>query len=643
MGIGSLTWIALIPGLSGSFLFDDAPNLEKLGSLGPISNWELFRVFVFGGGAGPLGRPISLASFLINANDWPADPASFKYTNILIHLLIGVILFSTIRKLMYSIGRSAIESDWVALLATALWLLNPFLVSTTLYVVQRMTQLCTLFSILGIFVYLQGRLWLPTKRLFGYSTITLGICLTTLLAAYSKENGILLPTLILVIEFSLRDHWKTRSPNWRWQALFLGIPTITILIYIISFLPSATKPLATRDFTVAQRLLTEPRILLEYLFYLLVPHIQSRGLYQDGITLSTGLFSPWTTFIAIASITGLVISGWLARRKWPIFSLSMLFFFAGHLLESTTPPLELYFEHRNYLPAIFLFLPIASSIEKLWKKKKPLLALSIALIFFSSYTFATWQCSRLWGDFDKLMLVWAEMNPRSPRAQNSAVQTWVRLNRPDLALNLLDESRKKMPESALLTANYLSYRAYLGILSPQEFMEGANRLRRQPFDAQILLSLKYLVETLNANAPLPDHSSIMMDLLENMRNDLKGKIPVAHRYTYYLQGLLLSGQGDAEGSYNYLNEALLHYKKVETALHIVSMLAMHNQLPQALGMLEQSKHLLDSQSDKELGRYRSTYEQEISRLRDILKDNILNNSQPIPIKSDGDPEKINNR
>ena len=610
-----LTWFILAPGSKGPFLFDDFPNLEKLGSFGPITSWELFRAFVFGGGAGPLGRPITLATFLLDANDWPADPAPFKRTNILIHILIGIILFPTIRKLLSSIGRSPAQANWTALVATTLWLFNPFLVSTTLYVIQRMTQLAALFSILGIWAYLQGRLWLFTRPVFGYINLSLSVGLFTLLAAYSKENGILLPFLILVIEFTLRYHWKKPEPDWRWQILFLGLPTLMILIYLATYLSGATRPLDIRNFTIAQRLLTEPRIILEYLFYLLFPHIQTRGLYQDGLSISTSIVSPWTTLPSVLGIILLVISGWWARRQWPLFSLATFFFLGGHLLESTTLPLELYFEHRNYLPSVFLFLPIATGIFGLWERNKLKLSLLISCIFCSGYALATWQCARLWSDENQLMLVWAKTNQLSARAQNSAVQTWIRLGNSDRALAHLETSLREIPDSALLTANYLSYKAHLGSLSPKEFAEGASRLRHQPFDAQILKALNYLVETLNANAPLPEYTVIMMDLLTSIRNDLQGRVPVAHRYTYYLQGLLLSGQGDGEGAYKYLNEELTFTKSLETSLHMVSLLATYHHFQQALRMLDQSQHLLQTQSDNSLRRQRSTYLDEIASLR----------------------------
>ena len=141
------------------------------------------------------------------------------------------------------------------------------------------------------------------------------------------------------------------------------------------------------------------------MFHLLIPHIQTRGLYQDGIVISTGLLTPWTTLPALLGLLTLGVGGWLARWRWPLLSLAILFFLAGHLLESTTIALELYFEHRNYLPAIFLFLPIAAGIMALRDQIKPVLVALIAILVSGSYAIAAWQGARLWGDENQLMLV----------------------------------------------------------------------------------------------------------------------------------------------------------------------------------------------------------------------------------------------
>jgi tetratricopeptide (TPR) repeat protein len=74
-------------------------------------------------------------------------------------------------------------------------------------------------------------------------------------------------------------------------------------------------------------------------------------------------------------------------QKRPVIAMAILFFFLNHLVESTVIPLELIFEHRNYLPSMFLFLPIAAGFIRVydycWANKQPLIPVLIVLLVFS--------------------------------------------------------------------------------------------------------------------------------------------------------------------------------------------------------------------------------------------------------------------
>src|SRR5690606_4062183 len=131
------------PALTGPFLFDDFPNLEHLAALdgrldlASLANYaSLYR--------SEPGRPLSMLSFVINDFDWPSNPWSFKYTNLMLHLLIGTIIFGFTRTLARLRDPVAAHADLVALLTMAAWLLHPMQLSTSMLVVQRMTQVSAL-------------------------------------------------------------------------------------------------------------------------------------------------------------------------------------------------------------------------------------------------------------------------------------------------------------------------------------------------------------------------------------------------------------------------------------------------------------------------------------------------------------------
>ena len=186
-----LTAVVYWPGLTGPFLFDDFANLDALGQYGGVRDLETLRLFVLGGHSGPAGRPIALLSFLLDSTTWPADPRPFKVTNLLLHLLNGVILFALTRLLLLLSGKLGPgRCTFAALLVAGAWLLHPFLVSTVLYPVQRMAMLSTLFILLGLWGYAHGRLLLTKKPLRAYLWMSVSLAGCTVLAILSEENGV---------------------------------------------------------------------------------------------------------------------------------------------------------------------------------------------------------------------------------------------------------------------------------------------------------------------------------------------------------------------------------------------------------------------------------------------------------------------
>ncbi|MFZ5485710.1 MAG: hypothetical protein ACOY5G_01730 [Pseudomonadota bacterium] len=340
------------PGIGSGFFFDDYPNLSGLAH---VSDLNSAIAFITEPKGGPLGRPVALASFLLNTPSWEVAPADFIHTNICLHLLNALLLMWCALRVQRLRGDTGLRAHWLALAVAALWMAQPLLVSTNLMIVQRMTTLALTFSLLGTLGYLKGLELLAARRVrAGYATLSASVVLGTVLAVFSKENGALLPLLLLVLQATLLQ--RTVAPLGaaykKWTLVFLGLPALCILGYILKLLPNLAGAYSTRDFTWQERVLTEPRIVLRYLSLLLMPRRALIGPFQDDFPVSTGLLQPATTLAALLLIAGLIASALWLRRRAPVYAFAVLWFFAGHLLESTIIPLELYFEHRNYLPAI---------------------------------------------------------------------------------------------------------------------------------------------------------------------------------------------------------------------------------------------------------------------------------------------------
>jgi len=616
-----LTVFVYWTGLQGNFLFDDYPNLQDLGTYGVIDSWDKVRNFISNGFSGPTGRPISLLSFLIDANTWPASPYSFKYTNLMIHLLNGVLLYWAILLLLKNYNYKENKSIWIALVASAIWLLHPYFVSTTLYVVQRMAQLATLFSLVGIVGYLKCRLSIPFRPVRAYIGMVFFLGLGTVFATYSKENGALLPFLILVIEFCNPN--KMNRPIWQWRAFFLWLPSIAILVVLSKYITFAEDPWPNRNFNMIERLYSESRILCEYLFNLLIPQVELRGLYQDAFIVSKSIFNPITTLYSIVFLLALLFLALFFKKRYPLFALGILFFLTAHLMESTVIGLELYFEHRNYLAAIFLFLPIVSGLALLKDRIDARLVNLIVIFILGGLSFFTYERAKLWGNTPALELYWAQNSPNSPRAQSSIAGMLFDQGRVLEANLFLEKVIERMPESALLNMRLLLQKVYSDIATEQDFTITSQMLRKQPFDAQAVQALRNLVEYITEQHKTQHYGQWTLQLINELETNNEYKnYPVFQRLMPYLKAKIYLEQGNVEKSLKYYSDAIILYNDVEAGMMMVSELATHGNMKEALVLLNTVETIYKKQEISTLKRSSKEYDFEIGRIRVILEDQL---------------------
>ena len=209
----AIGWLTYQPALSGTFLLDDVSNL---GDLRTVTDFKSATNFVLSGTAGPLGRPLALATFVPQASHWDSSAAPFLSVNVLIHLLNGLLLYLFVRQLARELRTEHNDAEFFALATAAFWLLLPLLASSTLMIVQRMTTLSATFVLVGLNGYLFARRSIESRPNASLGGMSAALVFGTLLAVLTKENGALLPVLVLV-QNSLRvSSWSTavRVPLW---------------------------------------------------------------------------------------------------------------------------------------------------------------------------------------------------------------------------------------------------------------------------------------------------------------------------------------------------------------------------------------------------------------------------------------------
>ena len=371
-----------------------------------VSDWAKSMRAPFTGSSDPnlglsdLYRPVAMLTFAFNWYMGKADVFGYHLVNILIHCLSSGLLYLIIFNLLKTpnmSGRNQGSEQTIAFLATALWALHPIQTQAVTYIVQRMTSLAALFYLSAVFLFLKGRnAQTPVLKVSFW-----GCCLLCfLLAMGSKQNTVTLPVALLLIEII----FFMKPGSWRKNKWIIVVSVVgLVLLYVLLLFYWQKNPIATilagyekRPFSMLERLLTETRVSLFYLYQLLYPVPGQFSIVHD-FSLSTSLWTPWTTPVSIFAILALILFAGYNFRRTPMLSFSICFFFVGHSIESTIFPLELVFEHRNYLPSLFLFLPVASGMTHLagtFREKNNLLcrmlqALAVVLVVvlsIGSYT-----------------------------------------------------------------------------------------------------------------------------------------------------------------------------------------------------------------------------------------------------------------
>lgn len=415
-----LTAVIYWPGLNGPLILDDVPNLDIMRVLDVQGRLSLTNVLAERGGVLG-GRPVSWATFVLNWQLAGDDVWSYKVANLVLHLVNGCLVLLLARTLLAAGGRSA--SIWQSYMVCALWLLMPLQVTTVLYVVQRMTLLCAFFVFLGLFTYLQGRLSLQAGQRKGTALIAVSLLLCWPLATLSKQNGVLLVPLLLVCEYLF--FFKPDVPRWPRQLVLASCILMALAGLARVFLEPSWMfgTYEIREFTVEQRLLTQPRVLLDYaLNALQLPGGVALGLFHDDFQISTSILSPPTTLAALMACIFIPLLAWRLRRT-PLASVlfGLLFFLVAHALEAGPFALEMYFEHRNYLPTFGLCFSLvagAALIGERWSR--PAVVSAMLMLVGLGYAILTTTRVWVWTSWEGIVQANVAAHPTSPRARAGA-------------------------------------------------------------------------------------------------------------------------------------------------------------------------------------------------------------------------------
>ncbi len=632
-------------GLPGNFFFDDFSNIVQntnihTTELSINSIWDLAN----SGFAGPLKRPIPTISFGINYYFSGLSPYAFKLTNIIIHLINGVLLFALLKQIFIHSSLSAKintpnhrkVATYTAFFASIIWLIHPLHVSGVLYIVQRMNLMAGTFSLIALICYCHGRIHLINQTSIKKGGAYIFSCLLfILLSAFCKENGTLTIILAFIIEIFffrfISNNKKQRNLIISFFVIFLAIPVSLFLYKAISNPEWITNGYINREFSFTERILTQPRILFYYIKLTLLPSITELSFFHDDIETSKSLLQPITTILAIICLALAAIAPAIFARKnfcVAIISFGILWFLSGHILESSVFSLEMVYEHRNYIPAIGIITCATFPSLYLLDKKNILNSKAIAImtIVIISLTSITALRSKRWSSSYHRNLAWTLNHPKSPKSHFDLAHSYIKKSKKpydsffNLATNHLLISAQLNPNSQISLLALIRLHSETGDNIKTEWINNATkRLSEKPLHTAISIQFTSIYKCLalkKCNNP-----KIFEQLINTAINNKKS--------TKRITGILYTIRGEyhfnikkdsTKGTYDYYLATKSDPTEIKHHLSLIRLLSLSKNFKQA-------RHAIKILQDNDLYKTNALIIEEASELINKDEKNSQFNNQ----------------
>ncbi|MGE0082887.1 MAG: tetratricopeptide repeat protein [Desulfococcaceae bacterium] len=381
----------------------------------------------------------------------------------------------------------------------------------------------------------------------------------------SKENAITLPAALLLTEIIFFQKISLSKNSLLSRKSVSAVFTVFIVILIICYfmwenILAGLALYEKRDFTLTERLMTQPRILLYYLTQIFYP-IADRLSVEHEVALSVSLFEPWTTLPAIVLVIMIIILGLVSIRKRPLLSFAILFYFTGHLVESTVLPLELFFEHRNYLPSFFLFLPIAAGCKKIidyYDTQNSVIyrvIVSFLTVLVMLFGYGTYIRNMAWATQKSLWEDAMEKAPNQERPLTNLVSFFIKSGDLDKALSF--------SEKALQLQSHKKTNCKTEILSNIAVIYGI----KKEYDKAEELSLRIIAQCTDYIEKDTRYNLILIltknrlwqkarEQTDILISELGSYNPLNHKKYLNIAGLVYLNTGNPEQAFLYLKKAL---------------------------------------------------------------------------------------
>lgn len=417
--------------LQGDFIWDDRGLILENTSY--LENWKnVFSSFTkpfFG--TTPFYRPLLLVSFILDYQLWGLNPFGFHFSNVLIHGLNGF--------MVYLLAFLLFKQRTFALIAGLLFATHPIQTEAVAWISGRNDVLLTFFSLLTIICWIQWRNSGGVKRVIAYVGFLLSYCCVLL----TKESGIILPVLIMLVDYFFLK--TLPHPLHARQKVYLPLILISVLYISVRINLLGAPDLQVRGFDTLQIV---SGVIVTYAYYvkmLFFPVVQTAS---PSILPVSSFKNPEliTSIALVGSLVVVTVSCWKRFRELSFIVLwfSVALLPVSGIISLPVPALE----HRLYLgsvafsmliPLLFYRTLLPRTHESL-ARSRPVISLCILVALITFYLTKTVTRNTVWKDEHTFWLHTVQDSPSSVFAHNNLGIVYAREGQHNKAISIFKKA-----------------------------------------------------------------------------------------------------------------------------------------------------------------------------------------------------------
>jgi len=349
--VAVITCVAFLNSFAGKFVLDDIQDIQHNPSLERLfPPWDA----MFVGNKLP-ARPLPYLTFAIDRAIWGVRPFGYHVTNLLIHVIAALALFSIVRLTLLS---PRLRDRWgdravpLAMVITMIWAVHPLQTQAVTYVYQRIESMTGMFCLVSLACYARA-----ADRVIGiHRTATgwpiswlAGSVVAAAAAMSSKESAVALPLLILAYDwfFVAPEPPAAWTHSLRGRRWYVAILTSTWLLIGLQIAAQSAK---YQEFTEKNHLsfhyaLTQSGVIIRYLQLAIWPVGQQFD--YSSWPVATSVWQVLPALATIVAMLAITVVGTLQRQAWAW--LGVVFFLALAPTSSIMPIEAVANEHRMYV------------------------------------------------------------------------------------------------------------------------------------------------------------------------------------------------------------------------------------------------------------------------------------------------------